>query len=173
MVTYMGSGRPLDACKENHLKALQYDRITEGGIESDLSESLDQLDKVNFGVAMCNIFHARIIPRCFNVTSAQQADSDVYKEAFDQAVTLVTDASIHLDSRRWLTFQYELGYTNLDIGAAQEGKTWLETFIKSLDYFEQTSSKLTKHWKKMRQNAKTKLPMVPLLKAAQQSGLSL
>jgi hypothetical protein len=174
MVTHMNRNQTLATCEENRERALAYfkSHLADNGTllgGMDSSESLADVNRVEFGVAMCAIFQARVIARCFTVRSAEQAQSPAYKQAFEDAAGLITTAKMNLDPHRWLTFQYELGYSNLDIGAAQEAKTWFETFIQALDTLERTS-KVTKHWKKMRKQAREKLKLVPKLEMHQQKG---
>ena len=176
MVTNIDRRQTLTICSENREKAFRYyeGHITVncgGAIPSNLCESLDQLDRVQFGVAMCTIFFARMLARCYACTSAQQAQSDAHKKAFADSVGLITEARSYLDDRRWLTFQYELGYSSLDIGAAEQARTWLETFINSLDSLERANTKLTKHWKQMRTKARAKLQMIPILRKMQERGV--
>jgi hypothetical protein len=171
MLTHRGqSNGPLEHCERQREMAFSLDR--ESPLESYPCgvESLEQVDRFEFGLAMNVLFQARIMGRCFAVTSAEQANSQMHKDAFDDITSLISSAKRYLDPRRWLTYQYELGYSHLDIGAALEAKLWLDTFLKTLDTVKQKNGSLNRHWTGYLNNAQQKLAMIPIIERAKKSG---
>jgi len=175
MITYMSKRDPLGHTETNHHKALEYIQ-NHGGkdqmLSLDVSTSLEQVNRVRFCLAMCMTFRARIMGRCFAVKSMEQAQSVAHKEAFDVTLQLIDDVRLHLPTERWMTIQFELGYSNLDVGAADEAKHWLEMFVNNLAALERANNgNLTKHWKQMRKKASAQLQMVQMMRAAQLAGM--
>lgn len=175
MITHMDKTNPLPHIESNHDKAIDYlkrhCRAADELPKWDTSESLDQVERVQFGMALCAVFRARIMARCFAVSSMEQAQSEAHKRAFDVIWKLIDGAKIQLPTERWLTIQFELGYSNLDVGAANEAKHWLQTFIDNLATLERANGKLTKHWNQMRKKARNKLQMASMVQSAQRSGM--
>jgi hypothetical protein len=162
---------PLEHCEKQRQMAFSLDlKSRENPCVPSNVESLEQVDRTEFGLAMNVIFQARIMGRCFAVTSTEQANSQIHKDAFNDVTRLISSAKVYLDPRRWLTYQYELGYSHLDIGAAREAKLWLDTFVKTLDTIKQKNGSLNRHWTGYLNNARQKLAMVPMIERAQQSG---
>lgn len=156
MLTHMDKKHPLAQCQENREKASRVKWLPQPPNEA---LSLEQVDRTAFGIAMCSIFQARIMARCFTVRSFDEANSRSHKQAFEDAVKLISSVKVYLDPRQWLTYQFELGYSHLDVGATREAKLWLETFLKTLDAVKEMDGSLTRHWTRMRNSAETKLSL--------------
>jgi hypothetical protein len=67
-----------------------------------------------------------------------------------------------------LTLQFENGYIKFDVGVADEGTLFAVTAADeaNLTNLEKNGGKLSKLWKKMRNNAFSKLQMIPFIKIA-------
>jgi tetratricopeptide (TPR) repeat protein len=139
---------------------------------NETSETIDDIDRVSFGIGMCHIFQARLMGRVYAVKSdAQSQDPEVHR-AFDDIAKLIdTAANIFMDYERWLTLQFELGYSNFDIGATDEARRWFDIFIESLNKLEKNNgNKLSKHWKKYRKTARQKAQLIPLIRRSNDLG---
>ena len=176
MVAHLDLRKPLQKCIEGYEKVVAIlSKNTSLPIAApETSESFEDIDRFAFGVAMSFVFHARILGRCYAVGSMQQAQNPKYKETFQEISKLVMEAKPYLDYRRWLTIQYEFGYTNFDVGACKESKIWLSLFVKNLEDLQKANAgNLSNHWLRMLQNAKQKLQMIPLMEMAHQAGFML
>ena len=126
---------------------------------------------------MCLIFQARMLGRIFSVTSSEMAQSDRVREAFDSIVSIVSATREFLPPERWLTIQFELGYSNADICATDEANRWLQTFLNNLKKLEEhqyekngdnATKKLSTHWIEILGIAEQKLALISFAKLAQQ-----
>jgi len=140
------------------------------GVRERGVESFEQIDRFQFGIAMSFIFHGRIIGRCFSVTSYEQAHSRSHKEAFEDIIKLFSEAKVYLDPERWLTFQYELGYSNFDVMATDEAKRWFGLFFSGLESAKRKNGSLSGHWAAFKSKAEQKLSLIPLMEKSAQSG---
>ena len=100
-------------------------------------KTLKDVDRLRFGVAMCYIFRARLHGRVFVAWSTihktkQHHHNDEEDDVFEGAAQHIREALGFLDPNRWLTYQYELGYSNFDVAALPEAKLWFGTFVMSL-----------------------------------------
>jgi len=136
------------------------------------AESLEQVNRRTFGIAMCKILMARRLSIRLVVRPPADAQNEVNKEALLHASTLICAAKDLLDPDRWLSLQFELGYSASDVGAVDEAKRWLSKFVTNLGELRQTNGgKLPKHWKTMKQRAELKLSRVPLMEVASMHGM--
>jgi hypothetical protein len=55
---------------------------------------------------------------------------------FHRTTRIVQEASWFIDCERWMTFQFELGYTAKDIFRVDEAERWLTKFVKTIDETE-------------------------------------
>jgi len=166
------NGELLSYMEDNNSSAFKYLDSHNTTPANDYPKTFEQLDRAQFGCAMCMIFRARMIGRCFKVTSLEQAQSDQFKDAYDVILLLIRDVEIFLPNERWLTLQFEFGYSNFDVGAADEAARWLKKFLDNVASMEKNNGdKLTKHWKKIRKSARTKLQIVPHIQRAHKNGL--
>ena len=106
---------------------------------------------------MSFIFHGRVLGRCFAVTSLEQAQSKAYMDVFKEIVKIFSEAKVFLDPSRWLTFQYELGYSNFDIMATDEAKRWFGLFFRGLESVKQKNGSINRHWTTMKSECRTEM----------------
>jgi len=129
----------------------------------NVSSELSEVDKNTFAFGAAHIFRARWISRCFSCEGRTMdspiMDSSINGEAFQDAADSICKAHPFIDPDQWLTYQYELGYSNFDIGACEQGKTWLKSFISNLN----RCKKLSTHWLRFRRVAETKLNTVSMM----------
>lgn len=162
----------LEHADSNRHKCLRYIDALPGDSQVT-SESLEEMDRVSFGIGVCHIFQARMMGRVYAVRSDAQARDPEVHRAFEDIAQLINNAAkLFMDTDRWLTLQFELGYCNFDLGAVDEAQRWLDTFIESINRLEKDSSggKLSKHWKKWRKTALQKVQIIPLLKRSNDLG---
>lgn len=133
--------------------------------------SLEDVDRFQFGVAMSFIFQGRIFGRCFAVQSLEQAHNRDNRDAFEDIVRLFSEAGVYLCSNCWLTYQYELGYSNFDVAATDESKRWFGLFLSGLEKAQQKNGSLNRHWTMMKSNAEQKRAMIPLMEMASLRGV--
>lgn len=170
IITHMKKYAPLEHAHDKCVKALEYLRRC-GDDEFDTSETLEEINRIQFGFALSQIFTARTMGRCYSVTSREQAESEEHRRAFMDILKLLNDAKTNLSPSRWLTMQFELGYSYLDVGAANEASHWLETFVNDLAKVERDGGKLSKHWLQMRKKARMKLQMAQLMVTSMRRGI--
>jgi tetratricopeptide (TPR) repeat protein len=122
------------------------------------AKTLDELSRDEFSLGVAYIFWGRWHARCYSMESG--ADQQSSKKAFKTAASCFSTAKMHINPESWLTFQYELGYSNLDIMALDEGKTWLNRFVDNLNVCQKKSGKLLPYWKQMKPAAVQKLGLI-------------
>jgi tetratricopeptide (TPR) repeat protein len=159
----------LEHADSNRHKALA-SFLPDSCLESN--ENIDDIDRVFFGIGMCHIFQARMMGRVYAVNSNAQAQDPEVLGAFDDIAKLIDNAAkLFMDNDRWLTLQFELGYSNFDVGATDEAQRWLDTFIENLNKVEKNNgNKLSKHWKKYRKTARQKAQLIPLIRRSNDLG---
>jgi hypothetical protein len=141
------------------------------GVDERRTASFEKINRFQFGLAMYYIFSGRIAGRCLAVNSIEEANSRTYKEAYESIVTPFSTAKTFLDPSRWLTFQYELGYSNSDVVATDEAKRWFKLFFSGLDNTERKNGTLNRHWATMKSHAETRYSMISILEMAAQNGI--
>lgn len=158
-------------CHEEGLKP--YAKVCEWAAERngikgvEMSPSVDDVDRNSFGLGMCKIMYARKLGIIFACKSAADARCTENKMAFDEVAKLVQQASFYIDPQRWLTMQFEMGYSSMDVGAVNEAEKWLNLFTNTLDRTKslQTNRGAAQHWSGMKSSASSRLIQLPLLKS--------
>ena len=134
---------------------------------ADMSISIDEVDRDNFALGMSRVMYARKIGFAFQCRTAADARRTENKVAFDEAAKLIQEASFYIDPQRWLTMQFEMGYSSMDVGAVNEAEKWLKQFTNNLE--KTTSLRSDKgairHWSGMKSSADSRLAQLPLLKS--------
>jgi tetratricopeptide (TPR) repeat protein len=176
-ITHLDPRQPLKRGIDmmNKAKCLELGRLELGFpfINQESPESIESVNRKVFGFGMCRIMYARMLGRCFAVNSAEQAASRQRRTAFEDIAKLVAESIIYVDPHRWLTLQFELGYSSMDVGATKEAKEWLKRFATSVDLLSaQKDGGLSPHWTQMRSKAETRLQMIPLMERMTPGGLT-
>lgn len=151
----------------NHSLAIDYMKNYSATSDNDhyYAETLDQLDRVQFGFAMCIIFRVRLSIHWL-VTSSKFCDNRSPSKLCDDRLELIRDVEKILPSGRWLTIQFEIACSNFDVAATDEAKHWLQIFVDNLTNLEFNEGiKLAKHWKRSRTIALDKWLMIPFMKS--------
>jgi hypothetical protein len=165
--------------KERHLgfiedvrKRLESDASSGASATSTAISSIDQVKRNAFAVGAAKLFHARILARYHCCTNPFDAHNRTFKAAYQKSADIINTARTNFDPDRWLTLQYELGYSSLDTGNIRKAKQWLQMVVKSLKK-EQTESGavLNGHWLDTRASAEQKLQMVPMMEQAKRMGM--
>mmetsp|Transcript_28560 Transcript_28560/g.52145 ORF Transcript_28560/g.52145 Transcript_28560/m.52145 type:complete len:638 (-) Transcript_28560:200-2113(-) len=132
----------------------------------EMGETVDDVDRKSFGLGMCHLMYARMLGRGFAVKSAADAKSKTTRNAFEDIAKLVMVSTEYMDSQRWLTLQFELGYSSMDAGAINEAEKWLGKFKATIDNTKEQSRNqgAAQHWSAMRSRAESRLQMLPLMK---------
>ena len=80
------------------------------------------------------------------------------------------NVNTYIDSQRWLTLQFEFGYSTMDVGALSEAENWLKQFVSTLDKTVSLRSDpgAIQHWSRMKESAESRLAQLPLFKALSQ-----
>lgn len=171
-VSQLRGPRSLEHSDSNRHKALESLTALPEDSPGGSTEKLEDIDRYFFGIAMCHIFQARMMGRVYAVRSAAQAKDPEFSGAFDDIAKLIDNAAnIFMDADRWLTLQFELGYSNFDVGATDEAQRWFDAFIENLNKLEKdNASKLSKHWKKWKKTALQKVQIIPLIKQSDAMG---
>jgi len=154
MVTHRGNA-PLSKCESVMASFSKQYLIGIGNGEKENAKTLDELNREIFSLGVAYIFWGRWQSRCFSI--GMGADQQDMKVVFKTTASLFSQAKMYINPDSWLTFQYELGYSNFDIMAFDEGKTWLNRFVDNLNLCQ--TGKLS-HWKQMMAPAKQKLDLI-------------
>ncbi|KAL7530720.1 hypothetical protein ACHAWF_003486 [Thalassiosira exigua] len=156
-------GNILRRSNEVYKKAI---RMNITAVNIEMGESTADVDRNVFGVGMCLIMHARMLGRSYSMDTLAKANSRTHRDAFDDVARLVRNANTYIDSQRWLTLQFELGYSSMDVGAVNEAEKWLKQFVSSVDETASLRSDrgAQQHWSDMKASAETRLAQLPLLK---------
>ena len=164
--------------KERHLgfiedvcKRLESDASSGASATSTAMSSIDQVNRNAFAVGAAKLFHARILARYHYCTNPFDAHNRTFKAAHQKSADIINTAKTNFDPDRWLTLQYELGYSSFDTGNIRKAKQWLQMVVKSLKK-EQTErgAVLSGHWLDTRASAEQKLQMVPMMEQAKRMG---
>lgn len=133
----------------------------------EMSVSLNDVDRNDFAHGMSHIMYARKIGIIFSCKSAADARRTETKVAFDNVARIVLCSSAFIDPQRWLTQQFELGYSSMDVGAIYEAEKWLNQFMNTLGSTDSLRSNrgVIQHWTKMKSSAEARLSQLPLLKS--------
>ncbi|KAL7550900.1 hypothetical protein ACHAWF_014094 [Thalassiosira exigua] len=137
----------------------------------ELAETVDSVDRKSFGLGMCHLVYARMLARSFAVRSAADARSRTTGHAFEDVARIIMESTNYIDPQRWLTLQFELGYSSMDVGAVNEAEKWLNSFKATVDKFSTQCNNrgATRHWTEMKDRAKSRLQLLPLMKAMGQN----
>ena len=122
---------------------------------------LDDIDRRSFAMGVAQIFCGRWLNRMYDM--ARGPDPKKSQKAFEDAAQFISAARLFLDPDQWLTFQYELGYSQFDIMAFDEAKTWLKKYIDNLTKSESTNGTLSPHWRVYKKAAEQKLALIPMM----------
>lgn len=138
-----------------------------GAVNIELGTTIADVDRNIFGIGLCLVIHARFLNRAYSVRNSEQAASKRHRDAFDDIARIVRNANTFIDGQRWLTMQFELGYTSMDVGAAREGEKWIKQFVSTIDKTTSLRSDpgANQHWEMMKASADSRLVQLPLLKA--------
>jgi hypothetical protein len=171
ILTHMDRSCPLDRATDVQYKSmLMWNAAPESSKEqSETAETLDDVNRWRFGIAMCVIFCARLMGRCYAVKNAAQANSPKVREAFEDMTKLVNESRSYLDASRWLTLQFELAYINMDVAAVEEAKLWFGIFMDNLDAMRRRGS-VSRHWSQFRASAEKRIAMIPMFERAVKNG---
>jgi hypothetical protein len=133
----------------------------------EMSLSLDDVDRNDFALGMSHIMYARKLGILFSCKSAADSRRTETKVAFDDVARIVRCSTAFIDPQRWLTQQFELGYSSMDVGAIYEAEKWLEQFTNTLRSMDslRSSRGAIQHWTKMKSSAEARLSHLPLLKS--------
>jgi tetratricopeptide (TPR) repeat protein len=124
-------------------------------------KTFEEVDRGRFSIGVSYIFWARWHARMFSIKSG--VDPKVSNKAFKVAAELIGKARIFINPESWLTYQYELGYSNFDMMAFDEGKFWLKKFVFNLNLCQKNSHLSMIHWKQSMVSAHLKLDMISML----------
>jgi len=161
--TYGGGKRCVQRAEEMYERARTMESTF---INVDMSTTLEDVDRRAFGLGMCFIMYARKIGIVFSCKSAADARRTETRDAFDDVAKLVMNSKQYIDPRRWLTLHFELGYTNMDVGALIEGEKWLKLFTTKIESTEsfRTNRGSKQHWLGMKSSAESRLQQLSLMK---------
>jgi hypothetical protein len=126
----------------------------------EMADTIDDVTEENrnaFGMGLCHIIHAR----CMRQVVIRQCPLD--KAAFRHISRLVKQACIFIDAERWMTLQFELGFTCFDVFDAVEAEKWLVRYTTTIDATEAVrlcDKSSREHWAKMKDLALEKLNKV-------------
>lgn len=137
------------------------------------AESIEQIDRTQFALGVARIFSARLGARGLSMGLELNASIHNRMRGFEMAAQHIKQAESFISPQRWLTMQFELGYSNFDIAAVDEAKNWLQRFKINLNLCEARSGSLSEHWKTMKSRAEQKLCMLPLFEQAQRQGFGI
>lgn len=127
-------------------------------------EDINDANRHAFGIGMCHIIHARDVRRYF----IREFTNGTYVPdmgVFHRATRIVEEASWFIDPARWMTFQFELGYSAKDVFRVDDAERWLTKFVNTID--ETGSLRLSnpesqQHWSSMKELAVDKLEQLRL-----------
>jgi len=123
-------------------------------------KTFEEVDKGRFSIGISYIFSARWHARKFSMKSG--VDPKVSYKAYKIAAELIGKARIFINPESWLTYQYELGYSNFDMLALDEGKFWLKKLVFNLNLCQKNSD-LPIHWKEIKVSAERKLALISVM----------
>lgn len=156
----------MERSRENYLRAARMD------CDPILVEIPSTYDRVSdayrraFGIGMCHIIHAR----CKRQKTMREAyrNPPPDKAAFRDIKQMVGHASTLIHPERWMTIQYELGYTAFDVFKTDDAERWLTLFRNNIDdAMSITSSsdlQSEQHWSNLRKDAVEKLNKLPWMR---------
>eukprot|EP00548_Thalassiothrix_antarctica_P007325 CAMPEP_0194138068 /NCGR_PEP_ID=MMETSP0152-20130528/7916_1 /TAXON_ID=1049557 /ORGANISM="Thalassiothrix antarctica, Strain L6-D1" /LENGTH=638 /DNA_ID=CAMNT_0038835377 /DNA_START=73 /DNA_END=1989 /DNA_ORIENTATION=- len=173
MVTFLDSNKHPVAFGSEVMKKLYADKAFFNTVSTKRSvvptELEEDIDRKSFAFGVAHIFLARWLSRCHRSWNDKDrctdTDLSVRRKAFQDAANLISEARNYIDPLQWLTLQYDLGYINLDIGAYDQGRTWLETFVCNLNNQDDCYTNST-HWPGYKKAAEKKLKVVPKVEKA-------
>jgi len=164
--------------KERHLgfiedvcKRLESNASSGASATSTTASSIDQVNRSAFAVGAAKLFRARILGRYHWVTNPLDAHSRTFKAAHQKSADIINTAKTNIDPDRWLTLQYELGYSSWDTSNVRKAKQWLQMVVKSLKKEQrERGAVLNDHWLDTRASAEQKLQMIPMMEQAKRMG---
>jgi tetratricopeptide (TPR) repeat protein len=116
--------------------------------QSSVPRTLADQDRVAFATACADLFYGRILGRGGAAAGSQTL--------FDNANRLVRLAADHLvHPSRYLTMQFELGYSNRDIGAQKESLRWYDMLLGN-----QATCASNPHWQQFLARAEHSVTMI-------------
>eukprot|EP00979_Chaetoceros_neogracilis_P014340 scaffold4567_cov276-Chaetoceros_neogracile.AAC.23 len=122
-------------------------------VQEEEVKTFEEVGRERFSIGVTYIFGARL---CFRMCSMQNPKAS--KNLLKEAVEMIEQARIFINPKAWLTYQYELGYSNSNILALDEGKFWFKTFVFNLNLSQKNSGKdLPIHWKEYKVLAEQRL----------------
>lgn len=134
--------------------------------DTKMVASIYDMDRDQFGLGMCRIMYARKLSFAFSCKSAADARRIENKIAYDDVAKLIQEASFYIDPQRWMTMQFEMGYSSMDVGAVTEAEKWLNQCKHNIDRTKSSRSNqgAIQHWSKMKSSCETRLIQLPLMK---------
>ena len=157
---------------EETCKRLESTASADASATSPAISSIDEVNRNALAVGAAKLFHARILARHYMVRNPFDAHNRAFKAAYQKSADIINTAKTNIDPDRWLTLQYELGYSSFDTANLRKAKQWLTTVIKSLKKEQrERGAILNDHWLDTRASAEQKLQMVPMMEQAKRSGM--
>ncbi len=124
--------------------------------------TLQEVNRDSFAYGAALVFSARWKSRLFCLTRG--VDRATNYSAFHAAAKQISDAKTFINKDQWLTFQFELGYSQYDIGAMEEGSYWLKLFVNNLNKIKEKNGNIAPHYQTYKASAEQKLKMIPMMK---------
>ena len=157
---------------ENTCKRLESTASADASATSPAISSIDEVNRNALAVGAAKLFYARILSRHYIVRNPFDAHNRAFKAAHQKSADIINTAKTNIDPDRWLTLQYELGYSSFDTANLRKAKQWLSMVIKSLKKEQrERGAVLNDHWLDTRASAEQKLKMVPMMEQAKRSGM--
>lgn len=144
MITHVDVADPYGHIGDHITRAQEYLNVNDVYIVDPHYKSLEDVNRFQFGFAMCLVFQARV-------------------KTIPATLSLLNQVDQVLEKDRWLTIQQEFGYRNIQVGAFEEGKYWLDKFVNNLNELERNDGSLTGHWTKSRTAAREKIETLPAM----------
>jgi hypothetical protein len=128
-------------------------------VQKEEVKTFEEVGRERLSIGVSYIFGARL---CFRMCSMQ--NPEVRKILLIKAAELTEQARIFINPKAWLIYQYELGYSNSNILAIDEGKFWFKTFVFNLNLSQKNSGKdLPIHWKEYKVLAEQRLAEISVM----------
>jgi hypothetical protein len=94
------------------------------------------------------------------------------KKTFEDTCKAMQQSKAWIDPERWLTMQFELGYSTLNVGAVNVSKFWFEKLLRGLaELRKRKGGQLSRHWKATKRIADNNASKSPMLERGLKSGL--
>ena len=131
----------------------------------DIYEDFKDVNRDSFAYGVALVFSARWKNRMFDLKRGIDRNSNY--NAYHKLAEEIIDAKGFINPEQWLTFQFELGYSQYDIGAMEEGSYWLQRFVDNLNSIKKKNGRLAPHYETYKGSAEQKLYLMPFMKQAQ------